>query len=568
MTVNENAPSGRERVTGERPSNRFVVESRSGGLPMRTRRRGGWTLATALVLGIGLGPASGAMAGPGFDDAIRFLEQATFGPTPDLITHVQQVGFEAFLDEQFALPTPVFPQLDNWPQNPPSTCTGTCLRDNYSMYPLQVGAFGAFLTSQHQLRWRVTFALNQIFVVSAVDGNLRQPSRMLPYLQVLSNGAFGNFRQLLTDITLNPAMARYLDTVNNNRASPNENYARELLQLFSIGLNQLNPDGTLQLDGAGQPIPTYDQSTITAFARVFTGWVFAPARITGVTNFIDPLVPGAANAHDTAAKTLLNGVTLPAGHDAATDLHDALDTVFAHLNVAPFVSTRLIQHLVTSNPSPAYVGRVATVFRTTGGDMKSVVRAILLDPEARTAPVSGSPADAVYGHLREPILWMTSFLRLFGPLVVTDYVLSDSFLPAGLQMGQDLFRAPSVFNFYPSDYVVMGDSTLGPEFAIYATSTALARTNFAYQVLYKTMPTNANRPVGTWIDLSGLAPVASDPTGVVDALNQFFLHGRMSPEMRNVILASVVAIPASNPLGRLRNAIYLLVTSPQYLVER
>ncbi|HKF69720.1 MAG TPA: DUF1800 family protein, partial [Vicinamibacterales bacterium] len=162
----------------------------------------------------------------------------------------------------------------------------------------------------------------------------------------------------------------------------------------------------------------------------------------------------------------------------------------------------------------------------------------------------------------------TSFLRPFGSRVVTDYVLSDSFLPSGLQMSQDLFRSPSVFNFYPPDYVVMGDSTLGPEFAIYATSTALARTNFAYQVIYKTMSTNANRPTGTWINFSGLEPRASDPAALVDMLNLFGLHGRMSPEMRNAMITSVAAIPASNPLGRLRNALYLLVTSPQYLVER
>jgi uncharacterized protein (DUF1800 family) len=526
------------------------------------------TVAAVIVMIIGLGSASRATAGPTFEEAVRFLQQATFGPTPELVARVQAVGFDAFLTEQLAIPAPVFPQLDNWPQNPPNTCTGNCVRDNYSMYPLQVGAFRAFLTSPDQVRLRVTFALNQIFVVSAVDGNLRQPSRMLPYLQVLSNGAFGSFRQLLTDITLNPAMARYLDTANNNRASPNENYARELLQLFSIGVNQLNPDGTLQLDSAGEAIPTYDQTTITAFARVFTGWVFAPARLPGVTNYIDPLAPGAASTHDTQPKTLLNGVTLPGGHDAATDLHDALDNVFAHPNVGPFIGKQLIQHLVTSNPSPAYVGRVAAVFRSTGGDMKSVVRAILLDPEARTDPASGPPGDATYGHLREPVLWITSFLRPFGARVVTDYVLSDSFLPSGLQMGQDLFRAPSVFNFYPPDYVVMGDSTLGPEFAIYSTSTTLARTNFAYQVIYKTMSTNANRPVGTWIDLSGLESMASDPAGVVDALNAFYLHGRMTIEMRNAVIASVTAIPASNPIGRLRNALYLVVTSPQYLIER
>jgi uncharacterized protein (DUF1800 family) len=521
-----------------------------------------WTVVLVLVL-----PA-GAIAGPSFADAERFLEQATFGPTPDLIAHVQQVGFEAFLDEQFALPAPVFPQLDNWPQNPPQSCTGACLRDNYSMYPLQVGAFAAFIGSPLQLRLRVLFALNQIFVVSAVDANLRQTSRMLPYLQVLSDGAFGNFRQLLTDITLNPAMGRYLDTVNNNQTSPNENYARELLQLFTLGVNQLGDDGTVRVDASGQPIPTYDQSTITAFARVLTGWVFGPARIVGVTNYIDPLVPAAASAHDRQPKTLLNGVTLPAGHDAPTDLRDALDNVFAHGNVGPFIGRRLIQHLVTSNPSPAYVGRVASVFRATAGDMKAVVRAILLDPEARADPATGSSANPTAGHLREPVLWITSFLRLFGSRAVTDYVLSDSFLPSGLQMGQDLFSAPSVFNFYPPDHVVAGDSVFGPEFAIYSTSTALARTNFAYQVIYKAMSTGANRPTGTWINLTGLESLAGDPAGVVEALNQFYLHGTMTAEMRATIVASTTAIAASNAIGRLRNALYLVVTSPQYLVQR
>src|SRR5712691_1103606 len=179
-------------------------------------------LAAALTLGLALALLTDATAAPTFDEAARFLEQSTFGPTYDLITHVQQVGFDAFISEQFALPAPVFPVLDNWPQTIPSSCTGTCQRDNYSMYPLQVGAFAGFLTSQHQLRLRVLFALNQIFVVSAVDADLRQPSRMLPYLQVLWNGAFGNFRQLLHDITLNPAMGQYLDTFFYNDTAPTE----------------------------------------------------------------------------------------------------------------------------------------------------------------------------------------------------------------------------------------------------------------------------------------------------------------------------------------------------------
>ena len=523
------------------------------------------TVAASVWLTLGAGGVSRAQAAPTFEEAVRFLEQATFGPTAELIAHVREVGFEAFLDEQFARPAPDFPDLGDWPQNPPESCDRTCRRDNYSMYPVQVGAFRAFITSPDQLRLRVAVALNQIFVVSAVDGSLRLPSRMLPYLQVLVGGAFGNFRQLLTAITLNPAMGRFLDTVGNNRAAPNENYARELLQLFTIGVDELNVDGTPKLDQSGQRVATYDQATITALARVFTGWVFAPPRADGTTNYAYPLVLGNANAHDTQAKTLLNGVTLPAGRDAASDLRDALDNIFGHPNVAPFVSRRLIQHLVTSNPSPAYVGRVATVFRNTGGALQAVVRAILLDQEARTDPTS---SNALYGHLREPVLWICSFLRAFTGRVVTDYVLSDSFLPSGLQMSQDLFRAPSVFSFYPPDHVVAGDSVVGPEFAIYSTSTALARANFAYQVIYRTMSTGLDRPTGTGIDLGGLEPLANDPGQLVDALNAFGLHGRMTPEMRSVIVMAVAAIPASNPLGRLRQALYLLVTSPQYLVQR
>src|SRR5262245_8244392 len=241
--------------------------------------------ACIVAVGLVAGLVASATAGPTLEETLRFLGQSTFGPTGDLVTRVQQVGFEAFLDEQFALPRPIFPQPDNWPASVPESCTDTCVRDNYTVYPLQVGALAAFMTSSHQLRLRVLFALNQIFVVSALNGNLRQPSRLLPYLQVLSDGAFGSFRQLLTDITLNPALGRYLDTISNNRSAPNENYARELLQLFSIGVDLLNADGTPQLDADGQPIPAYDQGTITALARVFTGWTFAPPRTDGVTNY-------------------------------------------------------------------------------------------------------------------------------------------------------------------------------------------------------------------------------------------------------------------------------------------
>ncbi len=504
-------------------------------------------------------------APPSTADSVRFLEQATFGPAPDLIAHVQQIGFAALLKEQFNLPLPIYPNLGLWPPKPPDNCKADCKLNNYTMYPLQVRFFRNALTAPDQLRQRVAFALNQTFVVSAQDNALRLPSRMLPYLQILDRQAFGNFRQLLTEITLNPAMGIYLDTTGNRAEAPNENYARELLQLFTIGVNELNPDGTLKLDAHGNPIPTYTQETITAFARVFTGWVLAPPPQPGIFNFFDPMVPGGPRGHDTGEKQLLNGVTLPAGRSAEVDLQDALDNIFAHPNVAPFISKNLIKHLVTSNPTPAYVGRVATVFTATGGDMKSVIRAILLDPEAR----DGSGANPDAGHLREPVLWITSLLRAFQTTeATTDFVLGESFLPPQFHMAEDLFRAPSVFNFFPPDYVIPGESLTGPEFAIQSTSTALARTNFAYAVTYQKLGPGPYMPKGTWLDLSVLLPSAGNPNKLVNMLNSLMLHGTMTTDMHTVIETSVASIPASNPTARVQDAVYLVATSPQYLIER
>jgi len=519
----------------------------------------------AMLLGLGVASPSAAGAGPSHADVVRFLEETTFGPTPALIAHVQDVGYEAFLEEQFGQPLPSYPDLGAWPQTPPTTCVAACLRDNYSMYPLQVRFFRNALTGPDQLRQRVAFALNQIFVISAQDGNLGLPSRMLPYLQVLDRSAFGNFRQLLHDITLNPGMGRYLDIVGNNRSAPNENYARELLQLFTIGVDVLSHDGLPLSDWSGHRLAAYDQNTVTAFARVFTGWGFAPSNTAGVVNYTDPMVPATANAHDTSAKQLLNGIVLPAGRSATLDLEAALDNIFMHPNVAPFVSKNLIQHLVTSNPSGPYVARVATVFRQTGGDLKAVVRAIVLDPEARNDP-TGQPN---YGHLREPVLWITNLLRAFGTTAATtDFVLGDSFLPSDVRMNEDLFRAPSVFNFFPPGYVIADEGIRGPEFAIHSTTTAIARTNFAYEVIYKRMPTSADRPLGTWLDLSSLLPLAAEPAQLIEALNQLLLHGTMTNETRQLIQASVSSIPITNALGRVQNAVYLVATSPQYLVER
>jgi hypothetical protein len=507
---------------------------------------------------------------PSTTDTVRFLEQATFGPNDSLIAHVQAIGFEAFLEEQFALPASSYPNLPLQPTTVPTNCTGTCVRDNYTMYPLQVQFFKNALTGPDQLRQRVAFALQQIMVASGLT--ITQPSWMSPYLQVFDNNAFGNFRQLLNEITLNPAMGEYLNMAGNNKSAPNENYGREVLQLFTIGLNILNADGSVVTDANGNPVPSYTQPIVDAFSRVFTGWNLAAAPASGVPNYTSPMVLTPAN-HDGGAKTLLNGVTLPAvatvtAASANKDLSDALDNIFQHQNVGPFIGRDLIEHLVTSNPSPAYISRVTAAFNDNGsgvrGDMKAVIRAILLDPEARNP----SP-NADFGHLVEPPVFIARFLRAFNTTsATTDFVLSDSYLPSGLQMGEDLFRSPSVFNFYPPAYNVPVVDLNGPEFAIQSNSTALARVNFIAETTYKTMPVSVNSPTGTWIDVSSFVPLAASPFRLTSALNALLLHGTMSPNLHAAVNNALAVISSSSATARVQRAVYLIASSPEYFIER
>ena len=524
-----------------------------------------------------------AHAQPSTADTVRFLEQSTFGPNSTLIAHVQAVGLAGFLQEQFSQPPSGYPALPLQPNTPPTTCTGTCARDNYTMYPLQATFFKNALTAPDQLRQRVAFALQQIMVTSGLT--ITQPSWMTPYLQTFSNDAFGNFRTLLSDITLNPAMGRYLNMAGNNKSAPNENYGREVLQLFTVGLNLLNEDGSLMTDSQGNPIPTYTQSTVDGFARVFTGWNLqaaktSPAPCSSTTpceDFLDPMAVNPAN-HDTGAKTLLNGFTIAAKSPATAasanaELNQALDNIFNHPNVGPFISRNLIEHLVTSNPSPAYISRVAAVFNHdpsgARGNLEAVVRQILLDPEARTV-AAGSLAN---GHLQEPVLFIARFLRAFNTTsATTDFVLSDSYLPANLTMSQDLFRSPSVFNYYPPTYPISPSSGVtinGPEFSIQSTATALARINLVAQVTYHTMPvSNPNRPTGTWLDLSEFTPMASNPAQLIAALNNLLLHGAASQSLLSTVSAALASMNGASPLAITQKAVYLFASSPEYFVER
>jgi uncharacterized protein (DUF1800 family) len=532
-------------------------------------------------------------------DTVRFLEQSTFGPTSQSISRVQNIGFEAFLNEQVAAPLLDYPDLPFWPQTRPATCTGDCQRDNYTLYQLQRHLYSNALFGQDQLRQRMAVGLSEILVTSAVDVPL--PSWMRSYQQLLYRSAFGNFRQLLYDVTLHPTMGRFLDMLNNRcqaltppnvnicrnglSSQPNENYAREVLQLFSIGTFLLNQDGTRVLDSNGNPIPTYDQKTVEEFARVFTGWVLAPALpapvesgATTVPNYRDPMVvhkdsQAREDYHDRGPKTLLNGFQLRDGQSADQELNSAIDNIADHPNVAPFISKQLIQRLVTSNPTPAYVQRIANVFtanRTSPTQLFQVARAILLDPEAR-GPSKSPTTEPNYGKLREPVLFITNILRAFN--ATSDGILNSLNVGGSLigsaDMSEDLFNAPSVFNFFPPTARVPGENALGPEFAIFSSLTSLRRANFVNRVIFSTIPAAPpNRPLGTSIDLASWDSQAANPDQLLDSLNTLLLHGAMSLEMRQAIKTAVASVPATNPRLRVRTAIYLIATSSQYQVQR
>jgi uncharacterized protein (DUF1800 family) len=491
--------------------------------------------------------------------ADRFLEQTTFGPTPALVNQVQVQGLQNFLNAQFALPVTPYP-------DPASMESGlTSVQNRYWIINL---------TAQDQMRQRVAFALSQIFVVGG--DKVGDPTGYTNYLRLLDKDAFTNYRQIMYDVTVSPAMGDWLDMVNNGKPNTaagdhaNENYARELMQLFTLGTGLLNPDGTPQLDSNNLPIPTYTQDNVEAFARAYTGWTYplTPGMTQGRYNppyWVGPMVAVDSN-HDMATKQLLQypgaagGGLLPAGQTSVVDLNGALDNIFNHPNIGPFVSKELIQHLVTGNPSPGYVQRVAAVFANNGsgtrGDMKAVITAILMDAEARRGD-DPSTAVGTDGHLQEPILYLAGLMRAFS--ATTDGSTLSFYASS---MGQNPLFSPSVFNFYSPSYVIPGTTTVGPEFQILTTATSLLRVNWANTFVYGSFG-------GESVDFSSYASQASNPGALLDTLNGLLLHGSMSSDMRNAILTAMQAVPAGSkqPMQQAQSAIYLIASSSQYQVQ-
>ncbi len=500
--------------------------------------------------------------------ATRLLDQTTFGPTLSAVQNVQQIGVAAYLAQQFATPTTLMPAIPNPP-------VATCPNGTFAC--AQSAFWKNALTANDQLRQRVAFALSQIFVVSTDMVNARTiPS----YHNLLANDAFGNFRQLLNDVTTSPAMGAYLNMLNSPAAPAgqiaNENYARELMQLFTTGLFLLNADGSLQLDGQGNPQPVYTQTQVQAYARALTGWTYANATggvptsfPNGVPNFDQPM-RAIEVAHDMSAKTLLSGVTLPAGQTAEQDLSGVIDSIFNHPNVGPFVCRQLIQHLVSGNPSPAYVGRVAAVFANNGsgvrGDMKAVVTAILMDPEARAAD---SDPSVEGGHLREPILYLTGILRALQFTNVDPQGRYDVASNYTAPLGEVPYAAASVFNFFPPSYVIPGTGINAPEFAQENTAAATLRMTLADSIV-------RNHLTSFSIDMSPtsfLGQIASatgnpatDSANLVTALNILFTHAQMAPAMQSAIAANAALLPDIGQ--RVRVSTWLVISSNFYKINQ
>jgi uncharacterized protein (DUF1800 family) len=542
-------------------------------------------------------------------DASRFLMQATFGGSEPDVNNLSTIGYSTWFAQQFAIPNTLHEPyaereiiLNTLPAC--AATDATCNQklflqtfgDEYYEQPFWMTA----LTGKDELRKRVQFALSELFVISGQDAVLGQmPRGMASYYDTLGNDAFGNFRQLLEDVTLSPEMGIFLSTManeGNSSVEPDENYAREVMQLFTIGLWQLNPDGTQQLDGSGNPIPTYSLNDVVGIAKVFTGfswnmggntsdqaWSGYGASYAG-PGFGQDLLPMTTypTHHSSAEKDFL-GVTIPAGStDPAADLKIALDTLFNHPNTPPFISKQLIQRLVTSNPSPAYVRRVAAVFQDDGqgvrGDMQAVITAILMDDEARntTSPTYTSPN---YGRVQEPMVRFTHMARAFvAESRSGSFDLGTVEDPAyGLaEMAQ---RSPTVFNWFAPGYVPAGTSIeqaglVAPEMEITDVTTVMGYLNSMQDAL---SPSGYGNNGDIYMTLVTEIGLANNPQALLDRVNMLLLGGQMSSTLSSQILGAINAIPVpagGDPatvnnalLARAQTAIFLTVASPEYVAQ-
>jgi uncharacterized protein (DUF1800 family) len=508
--------------------------------------------------------------------AAKLLNLATFGPTFAEIDDAAAAGLNTWLDNQLNLPpSNHMPIVQRYVQAYGSDITGEPAPGLYRRFAFWERA----LAAPDQLRQLTAYALTQIFVISDnVDTLFIDPRALASYYDMLLANAFGNFRDLLRDVTLHPAMGFYLSHVNNGKSDPiaktfpDENYAREIMQLFTIGLFELNADGSRKLDSQGQPIPTYNNSDIREFAKIFTGLSYGP-EFAGGSSFFGKQNPVLHvpmmmfdDFHEPGVKALLNGTVVPGGQTGMADIEAALDNLFNHPNTGPFICKQLIQRLVTSNPSPEYVARAATVFagnsNTPRGDMKAVIRAILTDPEVDNSLRLREPFRRYVALNRSLDAWgddnTAPGLGLVGQFLTQQFVLS----------------APSVFNFYLPDFSpngALGDAGLvAPEFQITNTSTVVGVSNLVAYALYSEQ--SIDTPDGfTTIrpDLSDFVSVADDTEALLERIDLVFFGGSMDLATRAVIesVNSDYITAGLDATTRTQVALYLALSSPGYAVS-
>lgn len=573
-------------ATGDYTSADLVQALRNGQIyvSIETANYPGGELAGSLILHNGSLEFVTPEPPPAVSDAVatdeaaaRFLTQATFGPIRSDIDRLKEIGIDAWITEQMAKPVSYLSAdtVAEWEAVPQGGRGMDNARPGF--HHRNSAWFKDVMNGEDQLRQRVAFALSQIFVISIENAQvLNWENGVTAYYDVLLDHAFGDFRSLLERVTLQPSMGIYLSHLRNAKADPetgalpDENYAREVMQLFSIGLNELQPDGTLKLDDRGLPIPTYTNETIQEMAKVFTGWTFASANPEVDRQFrrstrddVNPMILF-PQFHDDSEKTIVTGRVLPAGQGGEADLRDTLDTLFEHPNTGPFISRRLIQRLVTSNPSPAYVYRVAQVFADNGqgqrGDLGAVVRAILMDYEARSPEIAQTGS---FGKLKEPILRFTSLIRLL-PIAGDDGRLDVRGMDNLL--AQEPMRAPSVFNFYEPDFTRPGplaaSGLYAPEFQIVNDTTAITAPNMYYNHMFL-------RPGGISMDFDSLTALANDPDQLIATLNLHLAAGQLSDTTIAQIKAAHAALPSgTSALTTVRSITYLVMLAPEAAVQR
>lgn len=501
-------------------------------------------------------------------EAARFLAQASFGADPAVVRQVAEQGLAGWLDAQRVLP---------------ATSTYSMMFANgqtWDAFYWRKGWWRSIMLGEDQLRQRMAFALSQIFVINCDTGSRIGDNPMVQgrYYDLLGNGAFGSYRDLLEKVTYSAQMGFYLSHLRNRKSDPalnrfpDENFAREIMQLFTIGLWELNPDGSRKLDEAGEPIPTYDNETIMEMAKVFTGLGFGTNNGAVNTSFFtggagnDYLAPMKMfdDQHEPGDKHIVNGVVIPAGQTGDDDVRDALDALCGHQNIGPFISRLLIQRFVCSNPSPQYIARVSSVWNDSGagtrGDLAAVIEAILLDPEARTPGEGGEAA----GKVREPLLRVTALLRAFNARNSSNtYPLFSGFNAVVQPLGQFPLLAPSVFNFYLPDHQPAGElrqrGLTAPELEIATASRLLLTDNLlrgAVDSGYYSLQ----------LDLTETLALAGDTEALIDHLDLLLAWGSLSDATRATVKAAVDA--QSTQLNKVRTAIHLITESPDSIVLR